>query len=141
VARKSLIYNEKFRKISVWTPALIAVMYLTFFIFGDRKELNWSAWVWQTNRGLIIIVSILCLIKLHSARCRDVLAHLMLWYGSTAATSYYLSADRDGVFWGEMIRIVLFSILIWFLIIQSALALRAEEIEEAIAKPLDEIEV
>lgn len=122
------------RELSVWWPVLTAIIYGTFFIFDERRNLHEAYWVWQFGRGGILVVSIICLIRPYSARWRDHLGHMILGYCGIAATSYWFALpDHDSAFWGEQIRLIAIGLLLWILTLISALALREQKIKELVS--------
>lgn len=142
---QGLISAPGVRAIAILYPALTGYIFGSYFFFGERKDLGSAAWFWHFDRALIVVLSITCLIWIYNTFLRDLLALSMLWYGGTAAMSYYFATPddlRDKVFWGEFTGTIGFAVLAFFFGLMSVDAVRARSVQKIINVPdenLDEV--
>lgn len=140
---QGLISAPGVRAIAIMYPVLTAYIFGRYFYFGERKHLGSAVWLWHFDRALIVVLSIACLIWLYNTFLRDLLALSMLWYGGTAAMSYYFATPdelRDRVFWGEFTGTIMFAVLAFFFGLMSVDAVRARGVQKIVEAPEDELD-
>lgn len=103
----------------------------SYWYSGDRRPLGDLAWVWNTGRTAIVVISIACLIWRNWSFLREILGHIIFIYAALAITSYTLVADDYGKqFQGDIVRVAASSLAFYFMAMMSCEILRLKKRQE-----------